>query len=120
MTFVIGEPCIDTLDRSCIEVCPVACIYAVGEDPNRPGEPLMMVIDPEECIDCGACEPECPVEAINIDDNVPDKWAKFTEINAMHVGRGANSGPAEEDAASKQDIADLAWQEHLRLVSPGI
>ena len=55
MTYVITEPCIGTKDRSCVDVCPVDCIHE-GED--------MLFIDPEECIDCGACEPECPVEAI--------------------------------------------------------
>ncbi len=73
MTYVIGEPCIDVKDRSCVDVCPVDCIHEVGR---------MLVIDPEECIDCGACEPECPVEAIYPEDALPAKWEKFTAINA--------------------------------------
>jgi ferredoxin len=73
MTYVIGEPCIDVKDRSCVDVCPVDCIHEVGR---------MLVIDPEECIDCGACEPECPVEAIYPEDALPPKWEKFTAINA--------------------------------------
>ena len=55
MTYVIAEPCIDLKDKTCIDVCPVDCIYETER---------MLVIDPVECIDCGACEPECPVEAI--------------------------------------------------------
>ena len=55
MTYIIAEPCIDIRDLSCVDVCPVDCIHQ-GE--------RMLVIDPEECIDCGACEPECPVDAI--------------------------------------------------------
>ena len=73
MTYVIGEPCIDVKDRSCVDVCPVDCIHEVGR---------MLVIDPAECIDCGACEPECPVEAIYPEDALPAKWQTFTAINA--------------------------------------
>ena len=72
MTYVIGEPCIDVKDRSCVDVCPVDCIYEVGR---------MLVIDPEECIDCGACEPECPVEAILPEDAIPAGWEPFVKIN---------------------------------------
>jgi len=75
----------------------------------------MLVIDPEECIDCGACEPECPVEAIQIDSSVPPKWQEFIAINAMHEGRGAENGPAEEDRDSKEDIAEAARAAHLQL-----
>ena len=72
MTYVIGEPCIDVKDRSCVDVCPVDCIHEAGR---------MLVIDPDECIDCGACEPECPVEAIFPEDAVPEKWEPFIRIN---------------------------------------
>ena len=72
MTYIIAEPCIDLKDKSCIDVCPVDCIHEFGR---------MLVIDPEECIDCGACEPECPVEAIYPEDALPDKWSAYVEIN---------------------------------------
>ena len=72
VTYVIAEPCIDTKDRSCVDVCPVDCIHETDR---------MLVIDPEECIDCGACEPECPVEAIFPEDAVPVKWEPFVKIN---------------------------------------
>jgi ferredoxin len=72
VTYIIAEPCIDTKDRSCVEVCPVDCIHETDR---------MLVIDPEECIDCGACEPECPVEAIFPEDAVPAKWDPFIRIN---------------------------------------
>ena len=75
MTYVIAEPCIDEKDRSCVDVCPVDCIHEAGR---------MLVIDPEECIDCGACEPECPVEAIFPEDALPEKWATFVAINAAY------------------------------------
>jgi NAD-dependent dihydropyrimidine dehydrogenase PreA subunit len=78
MTYVIAEPCVDVQDRSCVDVCPVDCIHESGR---------MLVIDPEECIDCGACEPECPVEAIYPEDAVPDVWQDFVVItNAFGEG----------------------------------
>ncbi|HUG02496.1 MAG TPA: ferredoxin family protein [Longimicrobiales bacterium] len=73
MPYVITEPCIGTKDASCVEVCPVDCIYE-GED--------HFYIHPDECIDCGACEPECPVNAIFPEDQVPTEWAAYTELNA--------------------------------------
>ena len=77
MTYVITEPCIDVLDKSCVEVCPVDCIhYDEGED-------RMLYIDPDECIDCGACEPACPVTAIFAEDDVPDGMKEYTALNAQ-------------------------------------
>jgi NAD-dependent dihydropyrimidine dehydrogenase PreA subunit len=81
MTYVIAEPCIDVNDKSCVDVCPVDCIH----ESDR-----MLVIDPEECIDCGACEPECPVEAIFPEDSLPSHWEPFVVINAAIVD-GANA-----------------------------
>jgi NAD-dependent dihydropyrimidine dehydrogenase PreA subunit len=72
VTYVITEPCIGTKDQSCVEVCPVDCIYDAGDH---------FMINPEECIDCGACEPECPVEAIFEESAVPDEWADYIELN---------------------------------------
>ena len=80
MTYIIAEPCIDIKDLSCVDVCPVDCIHPADR---------ILVIDPEECIDCGACEPECPVEAIFPEDALPDKWNAFVEINyAYSKGMG--------------------------------
>lgn len=73
MAYVICEPCIGVKDQSCVEVCPVDCIYE-GED--------QFYIHPDECIDCGACEPVCPVEAIFPADEVPPQWESFIEKNA--------------------------------------
>jgi NAD-dependent dihydropyrimidine dehydrogenase PreA subunit len=76
VTYVICEPCIDVLDKACQEVCPVDCIhYDEGQD-------RMLYIDPAECIDCGACEPACPVTAIFTEDDVPDNWKEYTQLNA--------------------------------------
>ena len=80
MTYVITEPCVSTNDTSCVDVCPVECIY---ESEPQPGTlNLPMFIHPEECIDCGACEPECPVDAIFPEDNVPEQWHAFNQANA--------------------------------------
>jgi NAD-dependent dihydropyrimidine dehydrogenase PreA subunit len=72
VTYIIAQPCVDVLDKSCIEECPVDCIYE-GE--------RMLYIHPDECVDCGACEPVCPVEAIFYEDDVPDQWKDFYKAN---------------------------------------
>jgi ferredoxin len=82
MTYVIAEPCIDLKDKTCVDVCPVDCIYETER---------MLVIDPGECIDCGACEPECPVEAIYPEDALPEKWLPFVSINAAWTSGGAEA-----------------------------
>jgi NAD-dependent dihydropyrimidine dehydrogenase PreA subunit len=77
VTYVIAEPCVDTMELSCVAVCPVDCIhYDEGVD-------RMLYIDPNECIDCGACEPECSVAAIKAEDALPPEWEPYTEINAL-------------------------------------
>lgn len=75
MPYVIAEPCVGVKDKSCVAVCPVDCIHG-GDDDNQ------LFIDPVECIDCGLCEPECPVDAIFMDDEVPEKWFAFIQLNA--------------------------------------
>ena len=73
MTYVIGAPCIDVKDRACVEECPVDCIY----EGDR-----MLYIQPDECVDCGACEPVCPVEAIYYEDDLPEELVPFKDDNA--------------------------------------
>lgn len=73
MTFVVVEDCIKCKHTDCVEVCPVDCFY---EGPN------MLVIHPDECIDCALCEPECPVDAIFSEDELPEDQAVFLELNA--------------------------------------
>ena len=75
MAFVIGQPCIGVKDTACVDVCPVDCIHAYVDSPQ-------LYIDPVTCIDCGACEPACPVKAIWLEDQVPDDQKKFVAINA--------------------------------------
>lgn len=73
MTHVVCEPCVKCKYTDCVTVCPVDCFHEDGE---------MLVIDPEVCIDCGACIPECPVQAIYTEEDVPEKWESFTGLNA--------------------------------------
>jgi ferredoxin len=73
VAYVVAEPCIRCRYTDCVEVCPVDCFY---EGPN------FLVIHPEECIDCGACEPVCPTKAIFRDDDLPEKWRGYVALNA--------------------------------------
>ncbi len=73
MTFVVTENCIKCKYTDCVEVCPVDCFH---EGPN------MLVIDPDECIDCTLCEPECPAEAIHSEDDLADDEQEFLQLNA--------------------------------------
>ena len=72
MTYVVTSACIDVKDRSCVDVCPVDCIYE-SED--------QLYIHPDECIDCGACVPECPVTAIFTEEDVPPEWTSYIAKN---------------------------------------
>ncbi|MGB3769749.1 MAG: ferredoxin [Rhodococcus sp. (in: high G+C Gram-positive bacteria)] len=94
MTYVIAEPCIDVMDKACIEECPVDCIY----EGRR-----MLYIHPDECVDCGACEPVCPVEAIFYEDDLPAEWAHYVTVDADFFddlgspGGAAKIGPTGHD-----------------------
>jgi ferredoxin len=81
MAYVIAEPCIGTKDNSCVEVCPVDCIHPTPDEPGYDAAE-MLYIDPEECIDCDACVEACPVDACFAEDQLPDEWQKFTQLNA--------------------------------------
>ncbi len=74
MTYVITGPCVDVKDKACLDECPVDCIY----EGNR-----MLYIHPDECVDCGACEPVCPVEAIYYEDDVPEQWQHYVQMNEV-------------------------------------
>ena len=84
MTWVITRLCRDCVDQSCVEVCPVDCIYEYTGSDNATF-PNQLYIDPEECINCGVCEPECPWEAIFEDERVPEVFTDDTGINAAIV-----------------------------------
>jgi NAD-dependent dihydropyrimidine dehydrogenase PreA subunit len=101
MTYVIGKPCVDVMDRSCVEECPVDCIYE-GE--------RALYIHPDECVDCGACEPVCPVEAIFYEDDVPDQWTSYTQYNADFFevlgspGGASKVGQTDNDPQPVKDL----------------
>jgi NAD-dependent dihydropyrimidine dehydrogenase PreA subunit len=94
MRYVVAEPCIDCKDRTCVEVCPVDCIYE---------GPRMLYIHPDECVGCGACEWACPVEAIYHEVDLPKKWAQYADVNAEFTralgtpGGASTTGPLGDD-----------------------
>ncbi|MBA4608288.1 MULTISPECIES: ferredoxin [Aeromicrobium] len=94
MTYVIAQPCVDIKDRACVDECPVDCIY----EGNR-----MLYIQPDECVDCGACEPVCPVEAIFYEDDTPDEWKDYYDANVHFFddlgspGGAAKMGVIDDD-----------------------
>jgi ferredoxin len=77
MAYTITSPCVDVMDKACVEVCPVDCIHL------EEGVDRTLYIDPNECIDCGACEPVCPTEAIFANDAVPEDQKAWIEVNAL-------------------------------------
>jgi ferredoxin len=81
MTYVIGATCIDVKDGSCVEVCPVDCIFEADR---------MYVVDPVLCIDCSACLLECPVDAILPEEQLPEDWRPYVAINAAWRDGGAD------------------------------
>ncbi len=92
VTYVIAEPCVDVKDKACIEECPVDCIYE-GE--------RSLYIQPDECVDCGACEPVCPVEAIYYEDDTPEQWKHYYEANVAFFdirGLGSPGGASKVGA----------------------
>jgi ferredoxin len=105
MTYTICEPCIDVKDKACVDECPVDCIYE---------GPRMLYIQPDECVDCAACEPVCPVVAIFYEDDVPAEWKQFTPINAEWfsesvTGLGSPGGAAQTGAAAVDHPIVAAW-----------
>ncbi len=100
MTFIVTESCIKCKYTDCVEVCPVDCFH---EGPN------MLVIDPEECIDCSLCEPECPVTAIYADDDVPEDQQEWLDLNielSLIWPVISVMKPAPSDAAEWEEVKE--------------
>ena len=100
MAYVVTESCIKCKYTDCVEVCPVDCFYE---------GPEFLVIHPDECIDCGLCEPECPIEAIYADDELPENQIQFIEINARLADVYENITEAKDalpDADNYKDIEE--------------
>jgi ferredoxin len=83
VAYVIAEPCIGEKDNSCVEVCPVDCIHPTPDEPDYDAA-KQLFIDPDECIDCDACVEACPVDACFAEDQLPDEWGKYIQINAEY------------------------------------
>jgi len=106
VTYLIAQPCVDLKDKSCMEECPVDCIYEGGR---------MLYIQPDECVDCGACEPVCPVEAIYFEDDVPEQWRDFAKVNSEFFAELGSPGGAGKLGLINRDhpiTAALPPQEH--------
>ena len=86
MAYVIAEPCIGVKDTACVDACPVDCIHPRKNEPGYQIEE-MLYIHPDDCIDCGACVPVCPVSAIFAADELPERWSQFAERNAEYYRR---------------------------------
>ena len=100
MTHVVAEPCFDCKYTDCVVVCPVECFYQGDQT---------LYIHPDECIDCEACVPECLVEAIFYEDNLPEQWKEYTQLNAEM----APLSPVITDSAVRAQVE--AMQSEFRL-----
>ncbi|MFH5821843.1 ferredoxin [Georgenia sp. AZ-5] len=106
MTYVIAQPCVDVKDKACVDECPVDCIYE-GE--------RAMYIQTEECVDCGACEPVCPVEAIYYEEDLPQQWSEYHRANVEFFSELGSPGGASKVGPIHKDhplIATLPLQVH--------
>lgn len=106
MTYVIALPCVDLKDKACIEECPVDCIY----EGDR-----MLYIQADECVDCGACEPVCPSEAIFYEEDVPAEFEQFKQVNVDFFATLGSPGGAARVGKTSNDpeyVRSLPPQEH--------
>lgn len=99
LTYVIALPCVDIKDKACVDECPVDCIY----EGDR-----MLYIQPDECVDCGACEPVCPVEAIYYEDDLPDQYASYYAVNVEFFSEIGSPGGASKVGSLPFDHPQVA------------
>ena len=104
MAFIVTDSCIECKHTDCVEVCPVDCFYE-GEN--------FLVINPDECIDCGLCEPECPIEAIYADDELPENQIEFIEINAKLADVYENITEAKDALPDAENFKDIEEKVHF-------
>lgn len=98
MAYVIAQPCVDVKDKACIEECPVDCIYEGSRK---------LYIQPDECVDCGACEPVCPVEAIFYEDDLPGEAAGFARMDREFFTVIGSPGGASAVGAAARDHPEV-------------
>ncbi len=110
MAYVVAEPCVNCKFTDCVDVCPVDCFY---EGKN------ILVIHPEECIDCGACEPECPVDAIFEEDEVPSKWKHYVEINAQYAPKFPGITAKKAQLPTAEEFRGKSDKGGLLVLEPG-
>jgi NAD-dependent dihydropyrimidine dehydrogenase PreA subunit len=114
MAFVITDPCIGTKDAACVDVCPVDCIHPRKDEPEF-AQTTMLCIHPEECIDCGACVPACPVAAIyDSPESTPASQKQLVDANAVY--RAGDAGALAQAEAVVQ--AHMAAHADLMAVAP--
>ena len=109
MTYIVSDSCIRCKYTDCVEVCPVDCFH---EGPN------FLVIDPEECIDCGACVPECPVEAIFEEDDIPAKWGEYIELNSMLAAQWPIIDDSKEPHPDADDMREVTSKRAMLSENP--
>lgn len=104
MTYVVAEPCIQCKYTDCVAVCPVA---AFREGAN------FLVIDPDVCIDCDLCVPECPVSAIFAEDDVPEEWSEYIELNANLAAEWPEISDQKEPLPSAEEFKSVEEKRSL-------
>ena len=97
MAYVVAEPCVKCKYTDCVEVCPVNCFYEAAN---------FLVIHPDECIDCGACEPVCPTKAIFPESDLPEKWTEYTALNADLAKKWPNIAEKKEALAEAEEFKE--------------
>jgi len=110
MAYVVADPCIKCKYTDCVEVCPVNCFYE-GEN--------ILVIHPDECIDCGACEPVCPTKAIFPETELPEKWAEYKALNADLSKKWPNIAEKRPGPPDADEYKDMPNKRHLLSMKPG-
>ncbi len=110
MAYVVAEPCIKCKYTDCVEVCPVNCFY---EGAN------FLVIHPDVCIDCGACEPECPTKAIFPESDLPAKWSEYKKLNADLSGQWPNLAEKRPALPEADAFKDKDGKRSMLEMKPG-
>ena len=115
--YIIAEPCIGTKDTACVDVCPVDCIHPRKDEAGFEAAE-MLYIDPDVCIQCGNCEPACPVTAIFTEETIPEKWKHFQQVNADWY-KNQQAGGGKQEAGSRRPDSLPAAAAAYRLLPTG-
>ncbi|HEX8823790.1 MAG TPA: ferredoxin FdxA [Archangium sp.] len=110
MAYVVTEPCIKCKYTDCVEVCPVNCFY---EGAN------FLVIHPDECIDCGACEPVCPTKAIFPESDLPSEYSEYKTLNAQFATQWPNIAEKKASLPEAEEYKDKKGKRSLLEAKPG-